>query len=586
MNTRNDAGTTSGSRTVSDAILIRLREAGVRYLFANAGTDFASIVESMASHESNAMVKPVLVPHESVAVAMAHGYTMVTGEPQAVMVHVSVGTANALCAVMNASRLEIPMIFMAGRTPITEERTAMEGARTVYVHWAQEMYDQGAMVREMVKWDYELRAPDEVDKVIDRALNLAQSMPKGPAYLSLPREVLAAPALRSSNSTLRVAPAPAHPDPVAISEAANILLAAENPLIITADTGREPEAMEYLATLADRFALPVIPAYPRYLNLSSDHPMLLDYAVGPHIQAADAVLVIDSDVPWIPAKDGVPVNAKVIHMGTDPLYGSYPMRGYPCDIAIAAPSSISLPALSTAMERSSAGHEMAIAERRTRIEGGREAVRTRWRRMEEDMETVTPIKPAWLSHCVGDLMDENSILINEMGVALPHVSLSTPGSFFASSPVSGLGWGLGAALGAKLASPEKLVIAAIGDGSYYFGNPTAVHYCSRAYSLPVLNIILDNSSWGAVRRAVFDMYPDGRAVRSNNMPLTTLEPMVAFDKACEAAGGYGERVDDPAELPKALERAKRAVMVDKRQALLHVVLASADGWQPTDLKKV
>lgn len=575
MNMEIDTGATTGERTAADAILIRLREAGVRYLFANAGTDFASIVESMASEDSGAMVEPVLVPHESVAVAMAHGYTMITGEPQAVMVHVSVGTANALCAVMNASRLEIPMIFMAGRTPITEDRTAAEGARTVYVHWAQEMYDQGAMVREMVKWDYELRAPDEVDKVIDRALNMAQSMPKGPAYLSLPREVLAAPAPAPVNAGLRAAPAPAHPDPAAIAEVAEILLAAKNPLIVTADTGREPEAMEHLAALTARFALPVIPAYPRYLNLPSDHPMLLDYAVGPHIEAADAVLVLDSDVPWIPAKDGAPANAKVIHMGTDPLYSGYPMRGYPCDVAIAAPSSISLPALSAAMETRFAAHEADIAARRARVDAVRETVRARWRQMEEGMETAAPIKPAWLARCVSDLMDDDAILINEMGVALPHASLETPGSFFAASPVSGLGWGMGAAVGAKLAAPDKLVIAAIGDGSYYFGNPAAAHYCARACDAPVLYIILDNSAWGAVRRAVRDMYPDGRAVRSNDMPLTSLEPMVAFDKACEAAGGYGERVEDPAELPKALERAKHAVTVEKRQALLHVVLAGA-----------
>ena len=134
---------------------------------------------------------------------------------------------------------------------------------------------------------------------------------------------------------------------------------------------------------------------------------------------------------------------------------------------------------------------------------------------------------------------------------------------------------MGAAVGAKLAAPDKLVVAAIGDGSYYFGNPAAAHYCARACDAPVLYIILDNSAWGAVRRAVRDMYPDGRAVRSNDMPLTSLEPMVAFDKACEAAGGYGERVEDPVELPKALERAKHAVTVEKRQALLHVVLAGA-----------
>lgn len=564
----------TGERTASDVILTRLRQAGVSYLFANAGTDFAPIVESMAGVGSSDMVTPILVPHESVAVAMAHGYTMVTGEPQAVMVHVSVGTANALCAVMNASRLEIPMIFMAGRTPITEARTAAEGARTVYVHWAQEMFDQGAMVREMVKWDYELRAPDEVEKVIDRALNMAMSMPKGPAYLSLPREVLGSVAPPPSKAPVRVAPAPVHPDPDAIAQVAEILLAAENPLIITADTGREPDAMRHLAALTDCFALPVVSAYPRYLNLPSDHPMLLDYSVGPHIEMADAVLVLDSDVPWIPAKDGQPANAKVVHMGTDPLYSGYPMRGYPCDVAIASPSSISLPILAAAMEQGLTAHKDGIAARRARIDAARETVRARWRAAEEGVETAAPIKPAWLARCVNDVMDENSILINEMGVALPYATLETPGSFFAASPVSGLGWGMGAAVGAKLAAPDKLVIAAIGDGSYYFGNPAAAHYCARAYDLPVLYIILDNSSWGAVRRAVRDMYPEGQAVRSNDMPLTSLEPMVAFDKACEAAGGYGERVEDPADLPKALERALQAVTVEKRQALLHVMVAA------------
>ena len=573
MKLESETGYMPKQRNAADAILIRLRQAGVRYLFANAGTDFASIVESLSGEEADNMVDPILVPHEAVAVAMAHGYTMITGEPQAVMVHVSVGTANALCGLMNASRLEIPMVVMAGRTPITEGRAAAEGSRSVHVHWAQEMFDQGAMVREMVNWDYELRAPDEVDRVIDRALNMAQNMPKGPAYLSLPREVLASPVVSSQNIEIRASVSAVHPDPEVISNVAKIMLSAENPLIITADTGREPAAMEELAKLSDRFALPVISAYPRYLNIPSDHSMLLDYAVAPHIEFADAILVLDSDVPWIPATDGVPGDAKVIHMGTDPLYAGYPVRGYPCDIAVAAPSSISLPLLSGFMKASFRDYKEAIAYRRTHIEGARKKVRAGWRQMEEDMETATPIKASWLARCVSDLMDQDSILINEMGLPLAHMSLNTGGSFFATSSVSGLGWGLGAAVGAKLASPNKLVIAAIGDGSYFFGNPAAAHYCARAYELPVLFIILDNSAWGAVRHAVQEMYPEGRAVRFNNMPLTTLEPMVDYDKMCASAGGYGERVEDPSELPEALKRAKRAVTVEKRQALLHVIMA-------------
>jgi acetolactate synthase-1/2/3 large subunit len=108
MDRENETKNDDQSRTVADAILVRLREVGVRYLFANAGTDFAPVVEALAKVDDTATVEALLVPHEAVAVAMAHGYTMITGEPQAVMVHVSVGTANALCGLMNASRLEIP----------------------------------------------------------------------------------------------------------------------------------------------------------------------------------------------------------------------------------------------------------------------------------------------------------------------------------------------------------------------------------------------------------------------------------------------------------------------------------------------
>src|SRR5206468_3008745 len=93
----------------------------------------------------------VIVPHENLGVAIAHGYTMITGRPQAMMVHVGVGTANAVNGLMNASRMNIPLLFSAGRTPLTESG-ALPGARNNYIHWAQEHFDQGGMLREFMKW--------------------------------------------------------------------------------------------------------------------------------------------------------------------------------------------------------------------------------------------------------------------------------------------------------------------------------------------------------------------------------------------------------------------------------------------------
>jgi len=177
--------------STADAYLELLAARGVEYFFANAGTDFAPIIEAYARRgaQGQASPRPITVPHEVPAVAMAHGYTMVSGRAQAVMVHVIVGAGNAAGGVINAARSNIPMLFSAGRNPITEAGGA--GSRDRPIHWAQEAFDQAGMLREFVKWDYELKRFDQLETVVDRALTLAQSEPRGPVYLTLPREVLA-----------------------------------------------------------------------------------------------------------------------------------------------------------------------------------------------------------------------------------------------------------------------------------------------------------------------------------------------------------------------------------------------------------
>ena len=151
--------------STSDAFLGLLAARGIEYFFANGGTDFAPIAESYARGEAYGwrLPTPVVAPHENLGIAMAHGHTMVSGRPQAMMVHVGVGSANLLNGAINASRLHVPMLLCAGRTPLTEggERVALPGARNNFIHWAQEHFDQGGMLREFVKWDYELRYPEQ-----------------------------------------------------------------------------------------------------------------------------------------------------------------------------------------------------------------------------------------------------------------------------------------------------------------------------------------------------------------------------------------------------------------------------------------
>ncbi|MBI4290572.1 MAG: hypothetical protein HY661_03720, partial [Betaproteobacteria bacterium] len=169
-----------GTQTVAGAYLELLALRGIDYLFATAGSDFSPIIEAYAAakHSGARVPRPVLVPHENVAVSMAYGYTMLTDRMQAVMVHVGLGTANALCGLFNASRQNIPMLFSAGCTPWTEG--GVPGGRDNYINWAQEMFDQAALTREITKWNYELRHPAQMVAAVDRALALAASHPRGP----------------------------------------------------------------------------------------------------------------------------------------------------------------------------------------------------------------------------------------------------------------------------------------------------------------------------------------------------------------------------------------------------------------------
>ncbi len=559
-----------------ESFLRLLAGRGVDFCFANSGTDFPSITEALARAREQGFAVPrtLLVPHENVAVGMAYGVTMVSGRAQAVMVHVNVGTANALCGLINAARENVPMLLAAGRTPLYE--SGRPGSRSLNIHWAQEMYDQGGMLREFVKWDYELRSGEQMEDVVDRALAIARSEPQGPVYLSLPREALAeAGVAHRSPVSLQHPPAPPAPDPQAIERAAAILARATNPLVITARAGRETEAVPLLEALAERYALPVVEFRPRYLSLAGAHLMHAGYEVAPWLDAADAILVLDCDVPWIPAAKSPAAGVPVIQVGSDPLFARYPLRGFRGDIAIACTPQRALAALLAALARNEPD-PAPVAARRVRIEAAGRERRAALENQVRIARGAPTIGMAWVSRAIAEAVARanagDAIFVNEYSLVAAAANLSRPGSYFGSSPVGGLGWGLPAALGAKLAAPDKLVIATLGDGSYTFSNPLACHHAAAMHGIPVLTVVMNNRGYGAVERATRAMYPQGVAARQG-IPLVSLNPLPRYDAVIAACGGHGERVLEAEALPAALDRAIRAVREEGRQALLDVACA-------------
>jgi acetolactate synthase-1/2/3 large subunit len=560
--------------TAAEAWLGLLAARGIEYLFANGGTDFAPVVEAYAKGQKLGWRMPqiVVVPHENMGVAMAHGFAMVSGRPQAMMVHVGVGTANSLNGLINASRQNVPILFTAGRTPITESG-AVPAARNNYIHWAQEHFDQGGMLREFVKWDYELRHAEQVETVVDRALAIAKSEPQGPVYVTLPREILASSFSQNFSANPSIAPAsPPAADAEVLEEAAKLLGGAQHPLLITASGGRTTDSARAIEHLAHNLAVPVVHYRPRHLALSTEHPMHCGWDPHALLKEADVVLVVECDVPWIPKEGGPKPDARVIHVGPDPLFAGYPLRGFRADIALTGAVAPTLQALWRAAQKQAVSVK-SIEDRRRVVSEYSKNLREKARGGFEPMPAR--ISGKWLSACVNKVLDDNTILVNEYPTVLEEMVIKQSGRYFGNPSAGGLGWGMGAALGAKLATPDKTVICAVGDGAYMFGNPTAVHYVSESMHLPVLFVIANNARWAAVHRSTLSTYPKGHAAESKQPPFATLEPSPRFEHVVQASGGYGERVTEPKEMLPALERALKAVKQGKRQAVLNVCLEAS-----------
>jgi acetolactate synthase I/II/III large subunit len=564
------SGDPSGARKriAAEAFLQSLHEHGVDFLFANPGTDFPPVVEAYgrASRSNAKTPTAMVVPHENLAVAMAHGAYAMTGRAQAVMLHVNVGTANAINNILNLSRDRIPLILVAGRTPITEKSAF--GSRSRPVHWGQEMFDQAAMLREAVKWDYELRAPEQIGDVVARAHEVSMTSPRGPVYVTLPREPLSAPLPDDySADKPRSIPSRPHPDPAAIAKLAEWIGAARFPLVIATSSGAE--SMPVLSRLAERFALPVVTHRQLAVCLPSSHPMHLGFDPGQAMKDADLIVEIECDVPYIPDTHGGPAQGcRVVAIGEDPAFVRYPMRSFPADLAITATPVSALEALEFALANADVSAD-AVEARRGLIAEKNKARRAALAKASQAKEDVITL--AHLSRMIGEAVGPEAVIFNEYSLMQDHCPREQADTYYGLSSSGGLGWGLGAALGAKAAAPDKLCVAVLGDGSYLFSNPMAAHWAADAHKLPVLTIIINNSRYGAVRSATLSMFKDGVAGEDDGQFMAELNPSPNFELGIQAQGGYGERVKDPADLAAALQRVRDVVVKEGRQALLNVI---------------
>jgi len=380
----------------------------------------------------------------------------------------------------------------------------------------------------------------------------------------LPREPLSAALDEMPTIAPRPVAAAPYPDPAAIEQLAGWIAAAERPLIITAGPGTDESAVAALAKLAERAAIAVVSHNPRSVALPSSHPMHAGFDSGPLVADADLIIVIESDAPWYPSMQTPANGCRVAHIGEDPAFVRYPMRSFPSDLAIAATPATVLAALDAAL----AAKKLNVETRRAKLTERHNARRAK---MAEQAKPGPQLTAAYFSRAIGEAVGNDAVIFNEYPLSLDHCPREKPGTFYGLSAAGGLGWGLGAALGAKLAAPEKFIVASLGDGAYMFGNPTVCHWVADKFDLPVLTVIFNNSRYNAVRRATLSMFKDGAAGADDGQFLADLSPSPPFEEFVRSQGGHGERVETPEDLAPALARARDAVLGGK-QALVNVII--------------
>ena len=557
--------------TAGGALLARLKAVGVDYIFANSGTDFPPIIEGLAEAEAKGIALPqaLVMPHEGAAMGMAHGYYLATGRAQAVMAHTNVGLANCAIGAINAAMEHIPVLLFSGRTPVTER--GRKGSRTVPIGWGQEMRDQAALVREACKWDDELRFPEHVPQMVDRAHAIACSTPRGPVYMSLPREVLCLPCpTEGLAAPASMMPAISTPAPDAVAEAARLLAAAEHPVIFAQRGAGSAEGFDALASLAADWGIPVCQYWAVQLAIATDHPMAAQADPKPLLDQADVVLVLDALAPWSPDAHPLRPGCKVIQLAQDPLYQRQPVRYFRSDVTLACDVDAGLLALKAAMDP-------LLPARRAVAESRAAAVAERNRATRAAVLDAagrgggTPMTKDFVSLTLSAaLRDRDATVLSELGCPMAPMTLTHHQAWYQEPHSGGLGWSFPAALGMQLAQRDRLVVATMGDGSYMFANPVACHQIAEALALPILVLIVNNAEWGAVRQSVLGLYPDGYAAKTNRMPLTALSPVPDFVKVAEASRAYAQRVTDGAALAGAIAEAIAHIETTRTLALLDV----------------
>jgi acetolactate synthase I/II/III large subunit len=554
-----------GADEWTDAVVASMKLGGIDHMFFVSGTELAYYQEAVVKAGVKNWPAPQLVTmiHESAALHAAIGAAMVSGKPSAACAHVDVGTLHYGAAIHTAWRANAPVLITAGNAPRAFPGS-MRGARNMPVQWLQEPRDQSEILRQYTKADHRIEYQDNPGLMISRLLQLAMSAPKGPVYMSMPREIAMLPypgSVRFPTCEQLGLARPVAPQTEDARTIARWLVQADNPCIYPQRVGRDPDAVADLVRLAELLAIPVMDSRARdSVNFPGSHPL---YGTGPASTTVDVALVLENVRPWFPGQEDPPATAKIAWVDADPVQSRFKTMEFRADLWLPAHVGATVRAIYDAATGLLDKSDMSrIAERRARLERRKKEMLATEEALAHKAGKQEKPDPRWVAYQLSKVIDSKAIVLNDLVSYRAHVQhyamRDLPGTAFSSGSSTG-GWGPGAAVGAKLVAPDRDVVLVSGDGFYLFGEPLAALWAARQHQAPHLTVVFVNASYSTGTTNVQASYPDGYAMQRHQYPGGLFEPPPNFAKLAESVDCYGENVTESAQVSPALARGMEQV---------------------------
>ena len=553
--------------------------AGIDYIFCSPGTEWPPVWEALAGLKERGVDRPKYINcrHEALAVAMASGYTKVTGRPQAVLLHATAGPLNAAMFLRAAYQERVPMVICCGETAGFGEESRLPDPGNQWIHDLTDIGGPAELLRRCVKWSDRVTSSTILVQSLERAMQIAVEPPAGPVLLGVPFEcMLDEVSLPEDNRPNRVA-RPFAIDEPAIQEAVGMLLRAQRPVLVTEHVGRDASVVGPLVELCESLAIPVMESFrPAFLNFPRSHPLYLPYDPR-RIESADLVLIADAVTPWYPVSKGPKADVKVVFLGDEYPYSRLPFWGYKVDLALIAPPAATLARLLSCIKASEGfvGNRPAYEERSRRIREEHDKQVAAMQREAVEHKNDTPVDPRWLCQALNESIPANAVIVEETTVhrtLIQNMIPRTEPMSYIARVTGGLGVSLGYALGAKLAMKERPVFVLIGDGGFHYNPVPSCLGLAQEYELPIIVVVFNNQRYLSMERGLLKYYPDGVAKKTGVHFGGPILPNPDYRLYADIYGGYGVRVTDPKDIQPAIAQALEHA-AQGRLALVDVVLS-------------